>query len=47
VSPHSSKIPVDLMVKGGQGQPRFWELALGGVTRTPLGAMALPVLMSH
>lgn len=46
-SPHSSKIPVDFMVESGQGQSRSWELALGGITRTPLGTMALPALMSH
>jgi len=46
-SPHSSKIPVDFMVESGQGQSRSWELALGGITRTPLGTMALPALTLH
>jgi len=32
---------------GGYGHPRAWELALGGVTRSMLQTMTLPVLMSH
>ena len=37
----------DLLVMGGYGHPRAWELTLGGVTRTMLQTMTLPVLMSH
>jgi nucleotide-binding universal stress UspA family protein len=32
---------------GGYGHTRFRELLLGGVTRTVLTAMTVPVLMSH
>lgn len=38
---------VDLIVMGGYGHTRVWELALGGVTRTMLQSMTVPVLMSH
>jgi nucleotide-binding universal stress UspA family protein len=37
----------DLLVCGGYGHPRAWELALGGVTRTLLQSMTVPVLMAH
>jgi nucleotide-binding universal stress UspA family protein len=37
----------DLLVLGGYGHTRFREILLGGVTRTVLDAMQLPVLMSH
>lgn len=37
----------DLIVMGGYGHARFREILLGGVTRTMLKAMTLPVLMSH
>jgi nucleotide-binding universal stress UspA family protein len=37
----------DLMVMGCYGHSRARELVLGGVTRTVLRAMALPVLMAH
>jgi nucleotide-binding universal stress UspA family protein len=37
----------DLIVTGGYGHSRAWELALGGVTRTLLKTMTVPVLMSH
>jgi nucleotide-binding universal stress UspA family protein len=37
----------DLIVMGGYGHSRAWELALGGVTRTVLQSMTVPVLMSH
>jgi nucleotide-binding universal stress UspA family protein len=37
----------DLMVMGGFGHSRFREFVLGGVTRSILGAMTVPVLMSH
>lgn len=37
----------DLLVMGGYGHSRFREILLGGVTRTVLESMMLPVLMSH
>jgi len=37
----------DLIVMGGYGHSRFREILLGGVTRTVLEAMSVPVLMSH
>lgn len=37
----------DLIVMGAYGHARVRELVLGGVTRTVLEAMTVPVLMSH
>ena len=37
----------DLLVMGGYGHTRFRELIVGGVTKTVLETMTLPVLMSH
>jgi len=37
----------DLIVMGAYGHARTWELVLGGVTRTLLKSMTVPVLMSH
>jgi len=37
----------DLIVIGGYSRPRIAELMWGGVTRTILHAMSVPVLMSH
>lgn len=37
----------DLIVMGAYGHARVRELVLGGVTRTVLQAMTVPVLMSH
>lgn len=37
----------DLIVMGGYGHTRFRELMLGGVTRTLLQSMTVPVLMAH
>jgi nucleotide-binding universal stress UspA family protein len=37
----------DLVVMGGYGHSRFREVLLGGVTRTVLKSMTVPVLMSH
>lgn len=37
----------DLLVMGAYGHPRWNEILLGGVTRTVLRSMTLPVLMSH
>lgn len=44
---HAADSDADLLVMGGYGHPRAWELTLGGVTRTMLQTMTLPVLMSH
>lgn len=44
---HAADIGADLIVSGGYGHSRAWELALGGVTRTLLKTMTVPVLMSH
>lgn len=37
----------DLLVMGGYGRTRLRELLLGGVTRTILRAMTVPVLLTH
>jgi len=37
----------DLLVLGSYGHSRFRETLLGGVTRTVLESMTLPVLMAH
>lgn len=37
----------DLLVMGGYGHSRFQEMMLGGVTRTILRTLTLPVLMAH
>ena len=37
----------DLLVMGAYGHSRFRESILGGVTRTVLDAMTIPVLMAH
>jgi nucleotide-binding universal stress UspA family protein len=44
---HAADMDADLLVSGGYGHSRAWELALGGVTRTLLKTMTVPVLMSH
>ncbi|MDF2447007.1 MAG: universal stress protein [Moraxellaceae bacterium] len=40
-------MPADLIVAGGYGHSRLSELVLGGVTRTLLHEMNVPVLLSH
>ena len=37
----------DLLVLGAYGHSRFRETLLGGVTRTVLESMTVPVLMAH
>ncbi|HTD06662.1 universal stress protein [Undibacterium sp.] len=37
----------DLIVMGGYGHSRFREMILGGVTRTVMESMTVPILMSH
>lgn len=44
---YASDHSADLLVIGGYGHSRFRELVLGGVTRTLLREMTVPVLMSH
>jgi nucleotide-binding universal stress UspA family protein len=43
----AADVDADLIVIGGYGHARAWEMALGGVTRTLLHSMTVPVLMSH
>ncbi len=44
---HAADMDADLIVMGGYGHTRAYELVLGGVTRTLLESMTMPVLMSH
>lgn len=44
---HAADFNADLVVMGGYGHPRANEFVLGGVTRTMLTSMTVPVLMSH
>jgi nucleotide-binding universal stress UspA family protein len=44
---HAADIDADLIVMGAYGHTRTHELLLGGVTRTMLRSMTMPVLMSH
>jgi nucleotide-binding universal stress UspA family protein len=44
---HAADMYADFIVMGGYGHSRLWELVLGGVTRTMLETMTVPVLMSH
>jgi nucleotide-binding universal stress UspA family protein len=43
----ASDLEADLLVMGAYGHSRVRELLLGGVTRTILESMTLPVLMAH
>lgn len=43
----ASDLSSDLLVMGGYGHSRLAEFVLGGVTRTVLESMTLPVLMAH
>jgi nucleotide-binding universal stress UspA family protein len=43
----AADLGADLLVMGAYGHSRARELLLGGVTRTILQSMTLPVLMSH
>jgi len=40
-------VHADLLVMGAYGHTRFREIMLGGVTRTILNTMTVPVLLSH
>jgi len=44
---HAADVDADFLVMGGYGHSRVRELVLGGVTRTILESMTVPVLMSH
>lgn len=44
---HAADIQADLIVMGGYGHSRLREWVLGGVTRTILQTMTVPVLLSH
>ncbi len=44
---HAADSAADFLVMGGYGHSRLREFVLGGATRGILGAMTLPVLMSH
>ncbi len=43
----AADLSTDLIVMGCYGHSRFREVMLGGVTRTMLESMTVPVLMSH
>jgi len=43
----SHDLDSDMIVMGGYGHSRFREMIMGGVTRTILESMTVPVLMSH
>jgi nucleotide-binding universal stress UspA family protein len=40
-------IASDLIVMGGYGHSRFRQMLLGGVTRSVMASMTIPVMMSH
>jgi nucleotide-binding universal stress UspA family protein len=44
---HATETGSDFMVLGGYGHSRLREFILGGVTRSILRSMVVPVLMSH
>jgi nucleotide-binding universal stress UspA family protein len=44
---HASDLGSDLLVMGAYGHSRTREYVFGGATRTILGSMTIPVLMSH
>lgn len=44
---HAADMHADLIVMGGYGHSRAWQAVLGGVTRTMLETMTVPVLFSH
>jgi nucleotide-binding universal stress UspA family protein len=44
---HAADAGTDFMVMGGYGHSRLREFVLGGVTRSILRSMTVPVLMSH
>ena len=44
---HAADSGADFMVMGGYGHSRLREFVLGGVTRSILQSMTIPMLMSH
>ena len=44
---YASDIGADLIVAGGYGHSRAREMVFGGVTRTLMEQMTVPVLLSH
>jgi len=44
---HAADAGTDFIVMGGYGHSRLREFVLGGVTRTIMRSMTVPVLMSH
>jgi len=44
---HAADTSADFLVLGGYGHSRLREFVLGGVTRSILGTMTAPTLMSH
>jgi nucleotide-binding universal stress UspA family protein len=44
---HAADVAANFMVLGGYGHSRLREFILGGVTRSILASMPVPVLMSH
>ena len=44
---HAADLSADLLVMGAYGHSRLRETILGGVTRTILQSMTIPVLMAH
>jgi nucleotide-binding universal stress UspA family protein len=44
---HAADASADMIVAGGYGHSRLREALMGGVTRTLLGSMTVPVFMSH
>jgi nucleotide-binding universal stress UspA family protein len=45
--PHAADEGADFIVMGGYGHSGFREFVFGGVTRSMLRTMTVPVLMSH
>jgi nucleotide-binding universal stress UspA family protein len=43
----ADNLGADLLVMGANGHARYREILLGGVTRTVLNTMTVPVLLSH
>ncbi|MGQ3030599.1 MAG: universal stress protein [Ferrovibrionaceae bacterium] len=43
----AADVGADMLVMGGYGHSRLQEMVLGGVTRSILSSMTLPVLISH
>jgi nucleotide-binding universal stress UspA family protein len=44
---HASDMGADLLVMGAYGHSRLREFILGGMTRSVLREMTVPVLLSH